>query len=78
MDAGQQRDEHGERDGGVQQARRGRPSHQVARAEQGEAGGVAEGEPFADGEVDEESGDPGPVGVFGDDGAEQQRAGRGG
>ena len=49
------------------------PSHQVACAEQREAGGVAEREAFTDRQVDEEPGDPRPVGVFGDDGAEQQR-----
>ena len=41
--------------------------------EQREAGCVTEREAEADRQVDEEPGDPGPVGIGSDDGAEQQR-----
>ena len=72
MDSADQRDQHGQRDGGVEQPEQtaeppGGPVEQCERR------GVAEGEPLTDAEVDEESGDPGPVRVVGDDRAQQQR-----
>ena len=49
------------------------PSHQVARSSSANVGGVSEREAFTDQHVNEEPGDPGTVGIFGDDGAEEQR-----
>ena len=40
--------------------------------QQGEGGRIAEGEALTGDEVDEEPGDPGPVGVGGDEGAQHQ------
>src|SRR4029453_2557444 len=65
-----ERDEHGEGDRDMEQPEQpaeppGGPVQQV------EDGGIAQGEPLTDHQVEEEPGDPGPVGIFGDDGAEQ-------
>jgi hypothetical protein len=71
MDAGQQRQEHGERDRDVERAEQTAEPPGGAM-HQGECRGVAEGEHLTGGEVDEEPGDPRPVRVGGDERAEHQ------
>ncbi len=71
MDANQQGHEHGEGDSDVQQTQQG--AQPPGRdAEQREGGGVAESEALPHGEVDDKPSDPCPVGVFGDQGAEDE------
>lgn len=74
MDAGQQRDQDGERDADVDQGEEG-PEPPRRPVEGREDGGVAEGEALADPEVDDEAEHPGPVGILAYEGAEQQAAG---
>jgi hypothetical protein len=61
MDARQQRQQHRERNGDVECTEQ-RPEPPGGALQQGERGRIAEGEALTGGEVDEEPGDPGPVG----------------
>jgi hypothetical protein len=70
MDPGQEGDEHGQGDRGVEEPEQ-RADPPGGPVEQREGSGIAEGEALPDGEVDEEPRHPGLVGIFGDDGAEQ-------
>src|SRR5215204_2264826 len=71
MDAGEQRDEQRQRDRDVQEAECA--PEPPRRLEHREDDGIAEREPLADDEVDEEPCDAGAVRILGDDGAEDQR-----
>jgi hypothetical protein len=71
VDAGQQRQDDGQRDPDVHHAEQAaQPPRRLA--EQREDSGVAEREHLPGAQVDEEPGDPGPVGVLGDERAEHQ------
>jgi len=45
-------------------------SHHVARFSSAKLAGVTEGEPLPHGQVDEEPGNPCPIGICGNDGAQ--------
>lgn len=65
------RQQHGEGDRRVQCAQQ-TPEPPCGAVQQGECGGVAQGEDMTDGEVGEESADPRPVRVGGDERALHQ------
>lgn len=71
MHTREQRQKHRQCDGDVECAEQ-HPKPPGGALQQDERSGIAEGEALARNEVDEEPGDPDPVRVLGDEGAEDQ------
>src|SRR4051794_1906332 len=70
MHSGEERDEDGQGDSGVQQPEQ-TPEPPSSTIKESERGGVAKGEALPVEEVDEEAGDAGAVGIFGEQRAEE-------